>query len=131
MAVVDNNDTPSSRTGITSNFALMSFEVKCQIVNVCTKLLLWSCEMLSVHAVPPIPIFGGGDIYSSQAYWESLDKYGIDGIMIGRGALIKPWILYVPYFKLPYLFLSLTSHLYRLAPRLKNAENGISAHASV
>jgi len=42
--------------------------------------------------LPPIPIFGGGDVYSSEDYWDRMDNYGVDGIMIGRGALIKPWI---------------------------------------
>ncbi|KAG8978890.1 tRNA-dihydrouridine synthase 3 [Tulasnella sp. JGI-2019a] len=41
---------------------------------------------------PPIPIFGGGDVYTAQAYWENMEQSGVDGIMIGRGALIKPWI---------------------------------------
>ncbi|KAI0340341.1 zinc finger dihydrouridine synthase [Trametopsis cervina] len=40
----------------------------------------------------PVQIFGGGDCYSSQDYWEKLEYSGVDGIMIGRGALIKPWI---------------------------------------
>lgn len=40
----------------------------------------------------PIPIFGGGDVYSSQGYWESVERGGVDGVMVGRGALIKPWI---------------------------------------
>lgn len=40
----------------------------------------------------PIPIFGGGDAYSSQDYWGSIDYSGVDGVMVGRGALIKPWI---------------------------------------
>ena len=43
--------------------------------------------------VPPIPIFGGGDVYSSEAYWSNVEETGVDGIMIGRGALIKPWIM--------------------------------------
>ncbi|KAG8852481.1 tRNA-dihydrouridine synthase 3 [Tulasnella sp. 330] len=42
--------------------------------------------------VSPIPIFGGGDVYSAQAYWENVEQSGVDGIMIGRGALVKPWI---------------------------------------
>lgn len=42
--------------------------------------------------VSPIPIFGGGDVFSSEEYWEKMDKSGVDGIMIARGALIKPWI---------------------------------------
>lgn len=40
----------------------------------------------------PIPIFGGGDAFSSQGYWESVERGGVDGVMVGRGALIKPWI---------------------------------------
>lgn len=43
-------------------------------------------------AVSPIPIFGGGDAFSSQGYWESVEKGNVDGVMVGRGALIKPWI---------------------------------------
>ena len=39
-----------------------------------------------------VPIFGGGDVFSSQDYWEKLEQSDVDGIMIGRGALIKPWI---------------------------------------
>ncbi|THH29491.1 hypothetical protein EUX98_g4689 [Antrodiella citrinella] len=40
----------------------------------------------------PIPIFGGGDVFSSEDYWEKVDSSGVDGVMIGRGALIKPWV---------------------------------------
>ncbi|KAH8112384.1 zinc finger dihydrouridine synthase [Phellopilus nigrolimitatus] len=40
----------------------------------------------------PMPIFGGGDCFSSQGYWESIEQGGVDGVMVGRGALIKPWI---------------------------------------
>jgi len=43
-------------------------------------------------AVPPVPIFGGGDAFSSQDYWEKVEYSGVDGVMIARGALIKPWI---------------------------------------
>ena len=43
-------------------------------------------------SVPTVPIFGGGDCFSSEDYWHKMDNYGVDGIMIGRGALIKPWI---------------------------------------
>ena len=42
--------------------------------------------------VPPVPIFGGGDCFSSQDYWTNVQKTGVDGIMVGRGALVKPWI---------------------------------------
>lgn len=42
--------------------------------------------------MPPVPIFGGGDCFSSQDYWSRVEQTGVDGVMIGRGALIKPWI---------------------------------------
>lgn len=47
------------------------------------------------HSAPDlkIPIIGGGDVYSAQAYYEAIDNYGVDAVMIGRGALIKPWFL--------------------------------------
>ncbi|PWN48597.1 FMN-linked oxidoreductase [Violaceomyces palustris] len=40
----------------------------------------------------PIPIYGNGDVYSWQDYYERLERTGVDGEMIARGALIKPWI---------------------------------------
>ena len=39
-----------------------------------------------------IPIFGNGDIDSSQKALYFKNKYGIDGIMIGRAAIGYPWI---------------------------------------
>jgi tRNA-dihydrouridine synthase B len=39
-----------------------------------------------------IPIFGNGDINSPQKALEYKNKYGIDGIMIGRAAIGYPWI---------------------------------------
>ncbi|KAK4057301.1 tRNA-dihydrouridine synthase 3 [Microbotryomycetes sp. JL221] len=42
--------------------------------------------------LPPIPIFGNGDAYDWRAYHENLEQTDLDGIMIARGGLIKPWI---------------------------------------
>ncbi len=39
-----------------------------------------------------IPIFGNGDIDSGQKAFEYRNRYGIDGIMIGRAAIGYPWI---------------------------------------
>src|SRR5580693_7020863 len=39
-----------------------------------------------------IPIFGNGDIDSPQKAREHKDRFGIDGIMIGRAAIGYPWI---------------------------------------
>lgn len=66
-----------------------------------TRLADWDYIRQCVEAVrareadkglAPVPIFGGGDCFSSQDYWEKVDSTQVDGIMIGRGALIKPWI---------------------------------------
>jgi tRNA-dihydrouridine synthase 3 len=42
--------------------------------------------------LPAPPIFGNGDCFSAQSYYEEKENSGVDGIMVARGALIKPWI---------------------------------------
>ncbi len=39
-----------------------------------------------------IPIFGNGDIVTPEKALEYRNKYGIDGIMIGRASIGYPWI---------------------------------------
>tara|TARA_Y100000782_G_scaffold114052_1_gene148937 strand:- start:4442 stop:5434 length:993 start_codon:yes stop_codon:yes gene_type:complete len=39
-----------------------------------------------------IPVFGNGDITTPEKAVEYRDKYGIDGIMIGRATIGYPWI---------------------------------------
>ena len=39
-----------------------------------------------------IPVFGNGDVTSAETALEMRNRYGIDGIMIGRGCIGNPWI---------------------------------------
>lgn len=39
-----------------------------------------------------MPLYGNGDIMSFEDYNHDIQVSGVDGVMIGRGALIKPWI---------------------------------------
>ena len=39
-----------------------------------------------------IPIIGNGDITSAECCRDYFDKYGVDGVMIGRGSIGSPWI---------------------------------------
>lgn len=39
-----------------------------------------------------IPIFGNGDITTAEQAVEYKERYGVDGILIGRGAIGNPWI---------------------------------------
>lgn len=46
-----------------------------------------------------IPIFGNGDIDSEEKAFEYKNKYGVDGIMIGRATIGKPWIFnHIKYY---------------------------------
>ena len=44
------------------------------------------------HPDVHIPIFGNGDIDSPEKALEYKQKYGVDGLMIGRAAIGYPWI---------------------------------------
>ncbi|KAL7414904.1 hypothetical protein BDY24DRAFT_384976 [Mrakia frigida] len=59
-----------------------------EYIKECTETLRASCDEANL---PRVPIFGNGDCFSSQQYYESLES-GVDGLMVARGALIKPWI---------------------------------------
>ena len=39
-----------------------------------------------------IPIIGNGDITTPEEAKEAFDRYGVDGIMIGRASFGHPWI---------------------------------------
>lgn len=39
-----------------------------------------------------IPIIGNGDVTSAAECKERFDTYGVDGVMIGRGSIGRPWI---------------------------------------
>ncbi len=39
-----------------------------------------------------IPIIGNGDVTGAEICKQRFDAYGVDGIMIGRGSIGRPWI---------------------------------------
>jgi tRNA-dihydrouridine synthase 3 len=39
-----------------------------------------------------MPLYGNGDIMNFEDYNHDIQVSGVDGVMIGRGALIKPWV---------------------------------------
>ena len=39
-----------------------------------------------------IPVIGNGDITSAEQCRQHFEQYGVDGIMIGRGSIGRPWI---------------------------------------
>ncbi|CAG8686669.1 8841_t:CDS:2, partial [Scutellospora calospora] len=57
-----------------------------------TKLADWKYISKVSYTVNEMPLFGNGDVLGYTDYYEHLEKHHVDGIMIARGALIKPWI---------------------------------------
>ncbi|KAJ1918537.1 tRNA-dihydrouridine synthase 3 [Mycoemilia scoparia] len=57
-----------------------------------TKLANWEYIAECRKTPNSMPLFGNGDVLSWEDYWEHVEKEQADGVMIGRGALIKPWI---------------------------------------
>ena len=52
----------------------------------------WS-DIRSVKEAVNIPVIANGDIVDAESARIALEKSQADGVMIGRGALGKPWIL--------------------------------------
>jgi len=57
------------------------------------KLADWNyvktCSSMREHN---IPLIGSGDVFNWVDVQEHYEQHGVDSIMLGRGALIKPWI---------------------------------------
>lgn len=51
-------------------------------------------EIARVKANPHlhIPVIGNGDITTPQAALEAFERYGVDGVMVGRASIGAPWI---------------------------------------
>jgi tRNA-dihydrouridine synthase B len=70
-----------------------------------------------------MPIFGNGDVDSPEKALEYKNKYGVDGIMIGRAAIGYPWI-----FNEIKHYMATGGHLPKptMADRVEAAKNHLS-----
>lgn len=62
-----------------------------------TRQEFYSCNVdleiiKKVKASVKIPVIGNGDIIDEKSALDMFEKTGVDGIMIGRGAMGNPWI---------------------------------------
>ncbi|XP_018577352.1 tRNA-dihydrouridine(47) synthase [NAD(P)(+)]-like [Anoplophora glabripennis] len=58
-----------------------------------TKTADWQYIKSVAQAAAPLPVLGNGDILSFDDYKKAMEAIPeLTGVMIGRGALIKPWI---------------------------------------
>jgi nifR3 family TIM-barrel protein len=44
------------------------------------------------ESLPDVQVLGNGDIWSAQDAVSMMDKTGVDGIVVGRGCLGRPWL---------------------------------------
>ncbi|EFB23607.1 hypothetical protein PANDA_017628, partial [Ailuropoda melanoleuca] len=56
-----------------------------------TKLADWEYIAQCVTAASPMPLFGNGDILSYEDANRAMQT-GVAGVMVARGALLKPWL---------------------------------------
>ncbi|XP_066441477.1 tRNA-dihydrouridine(47) synthase [NAD(P)(+)]-like [Eleutherodactylus coqui] len=56
-----------------------------------TKLADWEYIKQCAKIADPLPFFGNGDIFSFEDANLALET-GVSGIMVARGALVKPWL---------------------------------------
>ncbi|KAI7857354.1 hypothetical protein BDC45DRAFT_500993 [Circinella umbellata] len=57
-----------------------------------TRLADWDYVKVLKNSARKMPIYGNGDVLSFEEYNKHREETGVDGIMIGRGGLIKPWL---------------------------------------
>ena len=59
----------------------------------------WDVIAAVKDAVSEMPIIGNGDVHSGQDALRMLEKTGCDAVMVGRGALGRPWLFHhIAYF---------------------------------
>jgi tRNA-dihydrouridine synthase 3 len=74
-----------------SGASLITLHGRCQVQRY-TKLANWEyIRDCASQSSGEAQFFGNGDVLSWEDYYRDLET-GVDGVMIGRGALIKPWI---------------------------------------
>lgn len=52
----------------------------------------WSAIAQLREALPDIPVLGNGDIWSAQDAIAMVRQTGVDGVVVGRGCLGRPWL---------------------------------------
>ncbi len=52
----------------------------------------WDAIASVKQAIKSIPVIGNGDIRTPRDVAVAMEQTGVDGVMIGRGALGKPWL---------------------------------------
>lgn len=75
---------------------------ECVVGSGVSRSYIRTCSLAQRSDLPRMTIVGNGDVFNpsvrvrqtddEKEYWSHLHDHAVDGVMIGRGALIKPWL---------------------------------------
>lgn len=51
-------------------------------------------EVVKICKPYRIKVYGSGDVFSPEKINEAFEKYGVDGVLVARGAIGNPWIFH-------------------------------------
>lgn len=83
------------------------------------------------EALPDVQVLGNGDIWSAQDAVRMMRETGVDGVVVGRGCLGRPWLFGDLEREIMAYLAGVASDAAPIQPSLGEAANGFRRHAQL